>query len=179
MNRETLQQTDGPVSITLVEHTPVDMAGVLAQETRLLETLVSEVLRQRRGIAENDVALVDETVQGTQRILLTLGEARQKRRTVIRMLVGETLAESQELERILVGRMTPDSRAAWTELKAAAEVLSRELETNRKLLEEAIQLGEDFVRTLYGVTSANSGAYTARAQPSSDGGGGMLVNRRV
>lgn len=179
MNREVLQATEGPVSITLVERAPVDLLAVFSEETRILKTLISEVLRQRAGVADHDLSIVDETVHGTQRILLTLGEARQRRRTAVRLMVGEAVSETTDLEPLILSRVDQRTRQAWAELKDAAGDLSRELEINRKLLEEAIEMGENFVKTLYGATTASSGAYTAKAQPTSDGGGGLLVNRRV
>ncbi len=179
MNPQTNQSAEGPVSLTLFDSPRFNLAEVLSEEAVLMETLISEVLRQRKGVAEQDLALVDETVHGTSRILLTLGEARRRRRTVVQVLVGHDETDLAELDVALGNHMDAEAKGAWSTLKSVAKRLSRELEANRRLLEEAISMGEDYVRTLYGATASGGGAYTANAQPASERTGGVLINRRV
>jgi hypothetical protein len=58
-------------------------------ETRLLEELTALMRRQRAAVAADDLQAVDDSVYGTQRVLLTLGEARRRRRSLNR-LIGDS-----------------------------------------------------------------------------------------
>jgi len=54
------------------------LADALRREAKLLMDLREVLERQRRGVAEEDLALVDETVYSAQRIFRTLAEARRR-----------------------------------------------------------------------------------------------------
>ena len=93
-----------------------DLAAALQEEKALLETLIDVLEQQRRGIAQHDLEVVDETVQGSQRILLTLGEARKRRRQLVRIVSGvDKEEETPDLTKI-----DPKARDAWDSLQQAA-----------------------------------------------------------
>ncbi len=154
------------------------MADALASEARLLRDLALLMERQRQGVATDDIAQVDETVFATQRVLLTLNEARRRRRSLTRLLGGEDDMSLRALDATLGTRMTESLRRSREDLHEAALQLSRQVELNRHVLREALAANDDYVRTLCGVGS--SGVYSADAQPApTESRGGVLIDRQA
>ncbi|MGI9626403.1 MAG: flagellar protein FlgN [Longimicrobiales bacterium] len=167
--------TDPEISISIPQPEPPELAVALREEAALIESLIEVLQRQRRGIAENDLTVVDETVSGSQRILLTLGEARKKRRRLVQILAAgqsETGTPGEE-------QLGPAARVAWRQLKDVAGRLSSTLSVNQSVLQEAIRFGEEYVRAMFGAATPERAAYTQDAGPVADGPGGVLINRRV
>lgn len=151
------------------------LTDALVSERRLIEELVTAMHQQREAVAADDLPAIDDSVFAVQRILLTLGEARKRRRTLnARLGQPEGLALRDLLER-LGPHATEALRIARDDLQAAAQRLAREVATNRQLLREALASGEDMVRALAGVPDQKVGYGTS----ASSAGNAYLVNRRA
>ena len=60
---------------------PIDsMTDALTTERRLLDELISVMRRQRSAVGDDDLQRVDDSVFATHRVLVTLNEARRRRR---------------------------------------------------------------------------------------------------
>ncbi|HLU24502.1 MAG TPA: flagellar export chaperone FlgN [Longimicrobiales bacterium] len=127
------------------------LADALRTEARLLGEL-SQVLRdQREGIAAEDMESVNDSIHAVHRLLLTLGEARLRRRTLVQVLTGREDVPLSELVEALGDAATDAVTAARDEVRAVAAELVRDLSLNRRILDRAIQAGEAHVRVLSGM----------------------------
>ena len=154
------------------------LADALGSEARLLEELVAIMRRQRDAVAADDLEKVDDSVFATHRVLVTLGEARRRRRSLNRLLAGAEDVAVEELDDALGPRMTDTVRQARDGLKDIARILSREVEMNRRVLRQALAAGEDFVRAI--CAPAEKPLYGAAARPAADRqSGGLLINRQA
>jgi hypothetical protein len=155
------------------------LTGALRDEARLLAELTGVVHNQRAGVAADDVQTVDESVFGAHRILRTIGEARRRRRGLLDALVGSEDLAIHELDEALGILMTPELRQARDELQAAANLLSREIAINRRIIQDALRAGDEQMRTLCGAPQKQV-SYGADARAVDDTGqSGLLLNRQV
>lgn len=155
------------------------LLDALHTETRLLGSLTQVLQRQRTGVAEDDLQAVDESVYGAQRVLLTLAEARRRRRSLMHLLGGAQDGDLDDLERALGPLMNDGLRQARDELAAAARVVAAELDINRRVLQSAIRTGETYVKALYGV-SDDQRTYSRGSEPRTDQpAAGLLLNRQI
>lgn len=157
---------------------PIDaLTDALATERRLLDELIAVMRRQRAAVSDDNLQVVDDSVFATHRVLVTLGEARRRRRT-LNTLIGqrEDLA-IHALDEALGPRMTPALRAARDDLHNAARALSREVSLNRRVLRKALTCGDACARTLTGAAAPTGCAETS---PSNVGGETTtLLDRRI
>src|SRR4051812_45899515 len=122
-----------PATRTVVS--PVDsLTDALATERRLLDELISVMRRQRSAVGDDDLQSVDDSVFSTHRILVTLNEARRRRRALNTLIGQREDIGIHALEDVLGARMTPALRDARDELHSAARALSREVALNRRIL---------------------------------------------
>ena len=161
---------------------PVDsLTDALLTERRLIDELIAVMRRQRNAVGDDDLQSVDDSVFATHRVLVTLSEARRRRRNLNTLIGQREDLGIHSLEEALGDRMTVALRNARDELHNAARALSREVSINRRVLREALAAGDTFARTLAGVTEADSKATTyggrtptpARSQPAT------LLDRRI
>ncbi|MDH3222812.1 MAG: flagellar protein FlgN [Gemmatimonadota bacterium] len=171
----TPARVEGSISMSIPVQGGKDLEGALREETALLESLIRLLDRQRRGIAEQDLGVIDETVHGSQRILLTLSEARKRRRRLVQIATGST----EEDEPDLVARLGPRTREAWGDLKLTAQKLSEALSVNQSVLREAIRFGEEYVRTVFRGVAQDPAAYDCEARATNEASGSVLINKRV
>ena len=154
------------------------LTDALRSEKRLIDELTLAMHQQREAVAADDLASIDDSVFAVQRILLTLGEARKRRRTLnARLGHAEDLPLRDLLER-LGPASTDELKDARDDLQAAAQRLGRDVAINRQLLREALANGEEVVRTLAGVASPRVG-YGDGVRPPNSGAPSYLVNRRA
>jgi hypothetical protein len=145
MSDETL-----PVLRTVLS--PVDsMTEALTTERRLIDELIGVMRRQRNAVGEDDLQAVDDSVFATHRVLVTLSEARRRRRNLNQLIGQPEDLGIHALDEALGPRMTIALRTARDELHNAARALSREVSINRRILREALAAGDAFARTLAGV----------------------------
>lgn len=151
----------------------------LLTERRLLDHLMDVLLRQRSGVAADDLAVIDDSVFAAQRVLRTLAEARRRRRSLMAIVAGQEDVELSEMEEVLGPQMTPPLRAAVIELQSMARKLSQELERNKQILQGAISSGERMIRTLTGRSASTPPVYAPGAAPSSSVSESSLLDRHV
>lgn len=126
------------------------LSKALVSEKKLIEDLIDVVLAQRSAVGVDDLQAVDDSVFATHRLLLTLGEARKRRRSINEMIGCREDTGVRQLDAALGPWMTPKLRAERDELQDAARTLSREIEINRRILREALANSESFVLAMRG-----------------------------
>lgn len=150
----------------------------LISERKLLDDLIGQMRRQRAAVAADDIEGVDESTFATHRILATLGQARTRRRQLNILLGGSEDCTLRELEDMLGDQVDTRLRDARLRLTQAADLLTREVGMNRKLLREALTHTDQHVRTLVGAPAQpTTYATEGVATPSSGAPRGVLVNR--
>lgn len=154
------------------------LRDALEAESRLLNDLLAVLLRQRRGVATEDLQTVDDSVYAAHRVLRTLEEARRRRRTLLGVLAGTEDVPLERLEDALGNHADDPLLRARDALLDLARGLSREIAVNRRVLRHALSTGEAQMRTLCGVAPSGPIAYDGSAAVDQRGGG-LLVNRRV
>jgi hypothetical protein len=145
----------------------------------LLDDLTAQMRRQRSAVASDDIQGVDDSTFATHRILATLGQARQRRRQLNLLLGGSEECTLTDLEQSLGSQMDSRFVEARQRLQHAADLLTREVGMNRKLLREAISANDQHVRTLVGAPERGStyGGDGAAASAPTPQARGVLVNR--
>ena len=162
-----------PPSATLLDA----LHDALVSERRLLDDLIAQMRRQRSAVSADDIQGVDDSTFATHRILATLGQARTRRRQLNLLLGGSEDCTLRELEALLAELMDGRLRDARVRLQQAADLLTREVGMNRKLLREALSSGDQYVRTLVGAPIVATYATAGMANTSSSAPRGVLVNR--
>jgi hypothetical protein len=159
---------------------PADsMADALAAECDTLGELLAVIRRQRNAVARDDLPTIDDTVFATHRILVTLNEARHRRRALNQLLGLREEVGVGALEEELGSRMTPELREARDSLIDMARTLSREVAINRDVLRGALSNGEALLRGLTGAgVGVTSVSYTP-AQGTTTVSGSPMLDRRI
>lgn len=154
------------------------LTDALQTERRLLDELNKVMVRQRESIARDDLEAIDESVFSAQRVLRTLQESRRRRRSLLELIGVDRELPLRELEEQL-GSVVNDTLArSRDELLASAEALSRELNSNRQVIDGALTVGEQLLRAFTGNTEP-SPLYQPGAEPDKGGTTGALLNTRV
>src|SRR3954469_7268539 len=165
-------------SVTRTVVSPVDsLTDALVTERRLLDELITVMRRQRTAVGKDDLQAVDDSVFSTHRVLVTLGEARRRRRNLNTLIGQQEDLGIHSLDDALGARMTDALRVARDELYRAARALSREVALNRRILREALACGDAFARTLAGVEA--SPVYAAQSAPQARAQSNTLLDRRI
>ncbi len=154
------------------------LADAMGSEKRLIDELISIMRRQRSAVAVDDLQGVDDSVFATHRVLVTLNEARRRRRALNRMLGEREDISVDALDDVLGPRMTDGLRDVRDGLQLSARALSQEVAINRQVLRQALATGEAYVRTLTGGPAVVTYAAPA-AGGDAAGRGGSLLNRRA
>ena len=139
--------------------TPELLVDVLRSEKRLLEELVSVMQRQRAAVAADDLQALDDSVFATYRVLATLGEARRRRRSVVRLLGRDEDFDMNELEAELGDGASPALLAARDALPETATALATEVARNKAVLEQAMARGKDYVHALVSAGAPGPAGY--------------------
>jgi hypothetical protein len=151
------------------------LIDTLKSERRLLDDLRAIMLRQRTAVASDDLAELDDTVFAVQRVLLTLNEARKRRRMLSERLGCDVETPPRHLADALGLQGTEAVRSASQGLEEAARALAREVAVNREVLRKGLATSEEFVRILTGAPAKKVGY--------PDGGptlqGTLMVNRQA
>ena len=118
---------------------PIDsLSEALATERRLIDELLAVIRRQRTAVADDDLRGIEDSMFATHRLLVTLSEAKCRRRTLNTLLGQSEDVGILALDRVLGARMTAELRAERDGLHQAARTLSREVAVNRELLRDAM-----------------------------------------
>ena len=150
-------------------------------ERRLLEELIAIMRRQRDAVATDDLQGVDDSVFATHRILVTLGEARRRRRTLNTMVAGSEEIASQDLADAFGGHVPVALQEAREALRASAAALAHEVDVNRRVLREALATGDEYMRRLTGGGEAPRADYGAphAGKAGAPRAGGLVLDRKV
>ena len=155
-----------------------DLLDALETERRLLDELSRVLRRQREGVSRDDLAMLDESMYSAQRVLLTLQQARRRRRTLLGILGGREDCSLGELEFVLGPSTTPAVRTARDELVSTAQRLQKELDVNRRVIEGAISVGDELIMLCLG-KSRPKGGYTPHREAEPSTAAGALVNTKA
>lgn len=174
-----LAQVVEPMPTTVMPNPFIEgLIDTLRSERRLLDDLRAVMVRQRDAVARDDLQELDDTVFAVQRVLLTLNEARKRRRTLSERLGCDAETAPRYLPDALGNQATDGVRAASRDLEEAARLLSREVATNREVLRKGLAAGEEFVRILTGAGQKAVG-YPERADGTLVLREARLVNRQA
>lgn len=168
-----------PAAMASVRADVPALARALREETRLLGLLRDVLDRQRAAVAEDDLPAVDQSVFDAQRILLSLTQARRRRRSLITLAAGEENLSLSSLPDVLGDALTPELSAALDEVLEVARVVAREMEMNRRILDGALVAGDAVLQALGRAT--RKPVYEAHARKARENGSGtnLLLNRQV
>jgi hypothetical protein len=174
-----LAQVVEPLPTTVMSNPLIDgLIDTLRSERRLLDDLRAIMVRQRDAVARDDLQELDDTVFAVQRVLLTLNEARKRRRMLSERLGCDAETPPRHLPDALGGQATDAIRLASHDLEDAARQLSREVATNREVLRKGLATGEELVRILSGAGQRAVG-YPERSEGHLVPSEARLVNRRA
>jgi hypothetical protein len=122
---------------------------------------------------------VDDSVFAAQRVLLTLAEARRKRRTLLKLVTGTDDVPLADLEESMGPSLSQGVREAGRRLRSSANDLADEVARNRRILRGAIRSGDKLIRALCG-GSPPQGVYVAPGQQHApDAGSKLLIDMQV
>lgn len=96
------------------------LSDVLRSEARLLRELAIVMQSQKEALATTDTQAVEDSVYAIHRVLHTLKTARERRRSINRILAASDEMAIGEFETVLGSEMTPDLRAACDDLRTSA-----------------------------------------------------------
>jgi hypothetical protein len=176
MKQNEQKQDELPATRPVIS--PVDsLTDALSTERRLLDELIAVMRRQREAVGADDLQRVDDSVFATHRVLVTLSEARRRRRNLNALIGHREDLGIHALDEALGPRMTDALRVARDELHVAARSLSREVSLNRRILREALACGDDYARTLAGAEEAP--VYAQQHKPPARAQAVSLLDRRI
>jgi hypothetical protein len=181
MSTSTMYAQETASRISLQASALLDaLHDALVSERRLLDDLIAQMRRQRSAVSADDIQGVDDSTFATHRILATLGQARTRRRQLNVLLGGSEEMTLREIEDLLGDLVDDRFRDARQRLQLAADMLTREVGMNRKLLREALTNTDQHVRTLVGAPAAPATyANEGMVPPGTGAPRGVLVNRTV
>ena len=173
-----LRPDDGVVPLVL-DRSP-ELISALRVERKLVGDMVRVLRLQRSAVTQDDIDGIDDSVFSAQRILLTLSQARTRRRTLLHLITGREDVPLSDFEDALGPTATPDLIEARDDLRDVAQTMARELEVNRRVLRGAIEDGDQLLRTLTG-TPQQAPSYAPPSASADDGAGapGLLIDRQV
>ena len=155
------------------------LTDTMITERHLLDDLIGVLKNQQIGVASNDISALDESVFAAQRIFLTLRQARRHRRGLLNALLGQKEGSLGELDSVLGSGMTASLADARDGLKAAAQRLIRQMEVNRRVIQEVIVSGDRLIRVVCGVPE-HASTYAPEAKDTEPPGrAGVLFNKQV
>ena len=159
-----------PTPVAHTQGSATALVDALRDEARMLDALAAIMRAQRDAVGTDDIDAVDQSVFATHRVLVNLNEARRRRRQLNNLLGESDDLSVPALEEFFGGEPPADVRAAADHLADAGRGLQREVEINRRVLRQAIERGDRYVRTLAGAGNPDS------SLPRT---GGSLLDRRI
>lgn len=154
----------------------------LREEAVLLGGLGRVLERQREAVAAGDLEEVNASVLDAQRVLLTMGQARLRRQTLLEAACGEPGAGIRALEEHLGNTLPPELVEARNELMEAADRVSRMLRVNDRILHGALAAGRALVKGLGGRSPLEGpGVYAPEGLSAGSPGvdTGLVLDRQV
>lgn len=154
------------------------LTRALQEEAKLLRLLDGVLDRQREAVATDDLAAVDQSVFDAQRVLLSLSQARRRRRALIVLASGEEDLHLSELPRVLGSEMTRELQDALDDVLGIAQAVARNMELNRQILNGALMVGSQMLQAL-GRPAKQAVYGTGPDAGPNNGAGNLLLNRQV
>jgi len=157
-------------------------ARAMDEEADLLQGLLEVLQRQREGVAASDLERLHGSVLDAQRLLLTLEQARHRRRTLMEVLCGDPDASVQELEEQLGATAHPALLLARDRLVQDADAVARALRVNHRILNGAMAAGQALARGIGGGAGLSSSAVYVQggmAPAPTPADTGLVLNRQV
>lgn len=160
---------DRTAAVTIPEWT-AELEDAFDAEARQIDTLIGILRSQRDGVARHEVGPIQDSVYAIHRVLLTLDEARKRRRTLLDVL--------DDHETDVANPATPDRvRHSKQRLITAAQTLETELSLSRRVLESALSSTDDELRSV--LDGIEESATYASEAGAGDPRAGRLVDRQV
>lgn len=155
-----------------------ELASAMTDEAQLIGELRETLRRQRAGVAQSDVDLIEDSLQALGRTLFTLDEARRRRIAITATLTGNDSVRPDDLESVL-GRPLPEPVAsASLAMQRAALQASEDVAVNQQVLKRALEVGESFLQQLFTSAGDPMPNYTsAERRPDLPAPTGYLINR--
>jgi len=154
------------------------LTDALNSERKLVDELTTAMRSQRTAVASDDLQSVDDSVFAVQRILLTLAEARKRRRTLNERLGQNEDIALRDLLEALGPMVTHELRGSRDALQSSAITLAREVTINKQILREALAAGDEMVRSLVGASPSQRG-YGAGGSHNRAANAAFIVNKRA
>ena len=155
-----------------------DLIDAFDSECRLLAELARVLVAQREGVSSDDLDQLDASVFAAHRVLRTLQQARERRRTLLQLMGAPADLTPRELDGFMGPGMPPELASARDRLLESADGLARELTVNRRVLDGAMAVGERLIQLFVG-TEGGGETYAPDAEPKKGGGSGSLLNTKV
>lgn len=178
MNAPTVHSA--PTSLTAGQSDALitGLTDALNSERKLIDELTAAMRAQRTAVASDDLQSVDDSVFAVQRILLTLAEARKRRRTLNARLGQNEDIALRDLLDALGPMATHELKGSRDALQSSAHTLAREVTINRQILKEALAAGDEMVRSLVGASPSSRG-YGASGSATRPANAAFIVNKRA
>lgn len=141
-----------------------ELTGLLNSELRLVGELRDSLARQRAGVANDDRAAVEASVDEVGRIVSTLELARRRRVTLVGVITGD---EGFPLERFEERASVPLPEGflrARADLREAAQGAAVDASINHAVLRRAVEAGEGLLRGVFAPATDGSRKHTPGAQ---------------
>ena len=151
-----------------------DLAEALSYEASVIEELRQALLRQRAGVAADDPAAIEASVQAIGRTLFTLDEAKRRRATLVALLAGQEPAPLDTLEQLLGGSLPIELEDARTMVKRSALLAAQDVAINQHILRRALEAGDLFLQRLFSMAGEPVPVYPHTDRPSD---AGRILNR--
>lgn len=155
------------------------LVTALADEATAIDQLREALLAQRAGIAADDPAEVDASIDLIGRRLLLVDEARRRRAMVAEELAGE---ETTALDRLEAVAMPADRTALGTArdaVRQAARRAAQEAAINQRILRGALAAGDAFLQQLFAAATPREPVYRGAGGDEAARESGLLLNRTV
>jgi hypothetical protein len=153
-----------------------DLVEALLEESRMIDELRHALLRQRAGVAADDVETVEASLHSIGRTLLTLEEARRRRGALTALITGGDPAPLESLEEA-IGVLPANLAGARSAVKRAAMQAAQEIAINQHVLRRAIEAGEAFLQHLFSSAADPAPNYGSGDRSPDPAASGFLLNR--
>lgn len=171
---------DGPVGANGAPPPLAVLERALKEEKQLLGQLSTILLQQRDGIVRDDLGAVDDSIFSAQRVVLTLGEAYQRRQELLRIITGVSGVSLEDVEDVLGGMLSDGMIGTLRELEEMAGRVSRDVAINRHVLQRALESCHEYVQALACAVSPNEPVYGPDNAPEGESRScGTLIDRQV
>jgi hypothetical protein len=138
-----------------------ELTDLLQAELRLVGELRDALVRQRAGVAGDDRAIVETSLDEIGRAVFALRETRGHRAAVVGAITGDPGFPLARLEERVPGALPEALRRVRGELREAAQSATVEVNINHAVLRRAVEAGETFLQSLFASAADPPAGYGA------------------